>query len=180
MGAVDVDVKDFKDFFSAMGEAGKALKAEMEIWLDAIGNEFLKNVQNEIIRRNVMDSRLLLHSFEKNNENGIWDMTEDSDGITLTVGSGVDYAAYVNDGHWTIDPTKNWHFTLPDGTLARFVPGVWEGERFLYQPGAKTGMVVKQRWVNAKPYFDAAVLIMDKKFQASLEKKMAEWIGRYF
>lgn len=77
---------------------------------------------------------------------------------------------YVNDGHWT----------NPKGTAMRFVPGVWNGDKFEYIPGAKTGMVLKQKWVQGKPYWDSALRIFERMFPELLEAKMQQWIDRYF
>ena len=125
-------------------------------------------MQDEIVRRGILDARLLLASFEKGADGNLWRI-EDG-GLTLEVGSNVEYAKFVNDGHWT----------NPKGVERRFVPGYWVGDRFVYEPGAKTGMVLKQHWVNGKPYFDSALRILNQLFPEMLESKMQAWIDTYF
>ena len=176
---VSMDMSDFRDFFQRVGAAARGdFRRELEIFLEGIGEEFLTIVQNEIIRREVTDTRLLLASFERGSENGVWRMEEG--GMALEVGTNVEYAAFVNNGHWTIDPENPRHFTLGDGTLARFVPGVWEGDRFRYIKGAATGMVLKQQWVKPQPYFDGAIHILEKTFPQIAEQKLQEWLDSYF
>lgn len=166
---VDVDVTEFKQFFESVGRAARGeFKKELELFLEGIGNEFLRIVQDEIVRRNVLDARLLLASFEKGADGNVWRI-EDG-GLTLEVGSNVEYAKFVNDGHWT----------NPKGVERRFVPGHWTGDRFVYDPGAKTGMVLKQHWVRGKPYFDSALRILNRLFPEMLESKMQTWIDTYF
>lgn len=166
---VDIDMSEFKAFFGSIEKAAKGdFRKELELFLEGLGNEFLRIVQDEIIRRKVMDTRLLLASFEKDTEGSIWRL-EDS-GLTLEVGSSVDYAKFVEDGHW-----KN-----PKGVERRFVPGYWQGDRFIYDPGAKTGMVLKQDWVEGKHYFESALRILDRMYPELLDRKLQEWLDRYF
>lgn len=169
MSTVEFDMSEFKEFFGQMERAAKGeLRKDIELWLEGVGFDFLKLVQDEIVRRQVLDSRLLLASFEKGNDGNVWELTDG--GLTLEVGTNVDYAKYVEDGHWT--NTK--------GVERRFVPGYWEGDRFIYDPAAKGGMMLKQHWVKGKHYFDSALRIYNKIFQASAEVKLQEWIDKYF
>lgn len=169
MATVNVDMSEFKEFFKTVERAAKGdLRKEMELFLEGVGNEFLRIVQDEIVRRQVMDSRLLLASFEKGAGGNVWELTDG--GLTLEVGTNVEYASYVNDGHWTNSK----------GVEKRFVPGYWEGERFIYDPSAKTGMVLKQKWVEGKHYFESALKILEAMFPALWDVKMQEWIDGYF
>ena len=166
---VDSEMSEFKAFFGSVEKAAKGdFRKELELFLEGLGNEFLRIVQDEIIRRKVMDTRLLLASFEKDTEGSIWRL-EDG-GLTLEVGSSVEYAKFVEDGHW-----KN-----PKGVERRFVPGYWQGDRFIYDPGAKTGMVLKQDWVEGKHYFESALRILNRLYPELLDRKLQEWLDRYF
>ena len=53
---------------------------------------------------------------------------------TIEAWTATEYAGWVNDGH--------------DQEPGRFIPGHWKGDRFIYEPGAKTGMVLKRSHVN--------------------------------
>lgn len=166
---IDIDVSELQSFFARIERAAKGdFRKELELFLEGLGNEFLRIIQDEIERRKVMDSRLLLASFEKDAEGNVWKLEES--GLTLEIGTNVEYAKYVNDGHW-----KN-----PKGVEQRFVPGYWEGDRFIYDPSSKSGMVLKQDWVPGKPYFDSALRILDKMYPSLLEKKLQEWLDTYF
>lgn len=164
------DLSALKAFVERCKSAGRggAFKAELELFVQGLGSELLRIVEDEIIRRKVMDSRLLLTSFHEGAEDGVWELKED--GLTLEVGTNVAYAAYVNDGHWT----------NPQGVETRFVPGRWVGDRFIYEPGADTGMVLKQKWVEGAHYFDSAVRILERMFPTILEAKLQQWLDSYF
>lgn len=169
MAAVEFDFDNFRQFFSRLGDAARGdFKQELSTYLEALGLEFLQVVEDEIIRRKVMDTRLLLASFHKGGQDNVWAL--DEGGLRLEVGTNVSYAAYVNDGHWT----------CKKGQEKRFVPGHWSGDRFIYEPGAKEGMVLKQHWVEGAHYFDSAERIFVKMLPGLLDAKLQEWLDRYF
>lgn len=163
---IEVDVSQARDFFLKMQEAGRngELKKAMSKWVESVGLEFLRIVQDEIIRREVVDTRQLLASFYKDDENGVWSLSDG--GLTLEVGSTVEYAAWVNDGH-------HQH-------KGRFIPGYWKGNHFVYDPNADGGMVLKAEWVEGKHYFDSAVHIIEKMLPGLLEAKLEKWLNEYF
>lgn len=170
MARVTYDLSEYKDFFDRLNKAANgALEKDAALWLEAIGEEFLGMVEDEIISRKVMNTRLLLHSFTKGDANNFWEVTDG--GLTLEVGTHVDYASYVNDGHWT----------NPKGVQTRFVPGVWHGDEFEYVPGAKTGMVLKQQWIDSQPFFDKVIEAWNRTlWWEYIEKKLQQWIDKYF
>lgn len=169
MKYVDFDTAGADKFFAALEAAARGgFRKELELFLEGLGNEFLRIVEDEIIRRKVLDTRLLLASFHKGDGNNLWELTEGN--LTLEVGSTLEYAGYVNDGHWT----------NPKGVDRRFVPGYWQGDRFIYDPTAEGGMVLKQHFVDGKPYFDSALRILDKMLPEFLDKKLQEWLDNYF
>lgn len=162
---VDIDMSEFKEFFGSLERAAKGeFRKELELFLEGVGFDFLRVVQDEIVRKKVMDTRLLLASFQKGSEENVWELTDG--GLTLEVGTNVEYAKWVENGH--------------KQQPGRFIPGYWEGDRFIYDPKAEGGMVLKQKKIEGKHYFDSALRIYNKIFQASLEVKMQEWLDRYF
>lgn len=176
---VEIDVSEMKEFFANLTAASKGFREKLTVFLDGIGFEFLDIVAEEIIKRKVMDTRLLLNSFTKGKEGNVWEIKEG--GLTLEVGTIVNYAKYVNDGHWT----------NKKGMKRRFVPGRWEtvkrgendeegGSKFVYDPSAKGGMVLNQKWVEGRHYWDEALKIMEKVFPQYVERMMGEWIDEIF
>ena len=70
---VDIDMSEFKEFFGSLERAARGdFRKEFELFLEGLGNEFLRILQDEIVRRKVMDSRQLLASFEKGGDGNVW------------------------------------------------------------------------------------------------------------
>lgn len=166
---VSFDTSELKKFVEKLNDLGGGeFKKELNVFLDAIGNEFLRIVEDEIIRTQTVDTRLLLNSFQRGSNENVFSLSEGD--MTLEVGTNVTYASYANDGHWT----------NPKGVATRWIPGYWSGEHFTYDPGAKTGMLLKQKWIEGSHYFDSAARIMEKMLPEVMERKMQQWIDKYF
>lgn len=181
MGAyVKCDFSSFKTFFNQMKNAGDEFKKDYKTWLDAVGEEFLKEVQEQVISTGAMDTGYMLHTFERGNKDNLWNMKADLGAIQLEVGTILEYAVYANCGHRTLDPAKGKYFLLPNGEKARFVPGYWNADKFIYDPSADGGMVLKYHWVDGKYFFDRAIENFAPQFEKSFEKKLEEWLAKYF
>jgi len=173
---VSIDSTELRRFVERLNWAGrgKAFEKELHKFLDALAVDFLANVQDAIIRAGSVESRLLVDSFQKNGDGNVFIAKEG--GLQLEVGTNVEYASFVNDGHWL----------NPKGVDMRWVPGHWTGPpkdpdaRFIYEPGAKTGMLLKQKWVEGSHYFDDAVRLMERIAPMYMEGKMQEWLDKYF
>ena len=167
---VSIDATELRRFVERLNQAGrgKEFKKELSRFLDAIAVEFLSYVQDFIIQAGSVDTRLLLNSFQKSGEGSVFIAQEG--GLQIEVGTNLEYASFVNDGHWL----------NPRGVDMRWVPGEWQGERFIYQPGAKTGMLLKQKWIEGSHYFDDAIRLMERMAPQFMERKMQQWLEQYF
>lgn len=166
---IDVDTSQLENFFNCVDNSTKDLKKELLSFQKGIGIEFLDVLQNEIIRKRVTDLRNLLSSFQLGEKNNYWKLTQDK--LTLEVGTNVEYANWVNDGHW-----QN----------KRFIPGdVVIGEdgkvkEFRYNKGAKTGMMITAKFVKGYHYWDSAIQIIEKMMPNLMEKKIQQWINKNY
>lgn len=164
-----IEADEMKAFFDKCIKAGNGdFKKELEVFLEGIGVEFLRIIEDEIIRRKVVDTRLLLNSFHKGDKENFWEISDG--GLTLQVGSNAEYAGYVNDGHWTCGK----------GEAMRFVPGYWKGDRFVYDPDAKTGMMLKQKFVKGKHFWEDGIKILEKILPSLAEKMIDDFMKKYF
>lgn len=163
------------DFFDKCISAGNGgFKKALNTFLEGIGLEFLKVIQDEIKRKKIVDTRLLLGSFHKGHEKGVWEHSEG--GLTLVVGTNVEYAKYVNDGHWTCEK----------GEAMRFVPGDVTTDAsgkvisFEYNKSAKTGIMLKQRYIEGRHYWEDGIKFIEKMLPGFLEKEVQKWLDSYF
>lgn len=185
MATVEFDMKELKQFFQQMEQAAKGeFKKDFALWLEAVGFDFLKVVQDEIEARDIVDSRLLIDSFTRNEKGNIWRMLDS--GLTLEVGTNVLYATWVENGH-TQKPGrfipghwKNSKFVEKKVENGKVIPAHWEGGTFEYDPSAKGGMVLKAEKTKGKQYFKSSFDRYQSTFEKSAEKKLQEWINKYF
>lgn len=159
-----LDASQLEDFLSRVDMASSQFKPKMAEVLDRAGEEFLDIVQGAIELADNVDTRTLLSSFSKGAGNGIYELNEG--GLTLTIGTNVQYAAWVNDGH--------------KQKPGRFIPGHWSGERFIYEPGAREGMVLKASFVEGSHYFDYAVSVFRKMFPGMVQEMTAQLLNSIF
>ena len=165
-----LDIDGLDEFIKEIDEAANGdFAAQMDLWLEATGMEFLDLIQDEIIRTETVDTRRLLNSFHKGDRENVWSISEG--GLTLDVGTNLDYASFANDGHFTIDPNS--------GKDRRWVPGYWNKDRFVYDPGADTGMMLVFKWVDGTGYWDSAMAIFKKIFDKSLEVRLQKWLDEF-
>lgn len=180
MATIEIDMSEFRAFFQRMKQAGSSdFKRDFQTFLEGLGEEFLRLVQDEFINRNKNTGYgQLVSSFTKGGAGNIW--RYEDDGLTLEVGSSVEYAAYVNDGHRTFDPSKTKHITLWNGEMARYVPGYWRGNRFIYDPSSEEFMILKYHWVEGLHFWEAALHAMERICPQVLEAKLQQWLNDYF
>jgi len=81
---------------------------------------------------------------------------------TVVVLNNLVYASYVEYGHRQ----------LP----GRFIPGYWEGERFIYDPDAEGGMVLKDSWVKGRFMLTISTQELENQAPALLEKRLYNFL----
>ena len=71
------------------------------------------------------------------------------------------YASWVEYGHWQ--------------QVGRFIPGRWESKRFVYDPEAKTGMVLQNPWVEGKFMLTLSIQEIERQMPKRLESAWARY-----
>lgn len=159
-----MDVSELDEFARKCEAAAADLKPYAGKVLEEAGEEFLDIVQSNIESLGNVDTGKLLASFTKGAGGNIWIL--DTGALTLTIGTTVDYAKYVNDGHRQ--------------QPGRFIPGYFAGGHFRYSPGAKGGMVLKASFVAGSHYFDRSVQVLERMFPEMADKAFEQFFRRYF
>ncbi|MDN0191063.1 MULTISPECIES: HK97 gp10 family phage protein [unclassified Bacillus (in: firmicutes)] len=133
-------------------------------WLEECGQDFLEIVQSELISTQTVNTEKLFRSFERGTKDNLW--IAQSGGLSLEVGTQLDYASFLNDGHWTSKQDVRW------------VPGRFQDSQFIYDPAASTGMALKRKWIPGTGYWDHALLLYEQLFEKSLESKLRQWLKK--
>ncbi|MFB2351833.1 HK97 gp10 family phage protein, partial [Priestia megaterium] len=68
--------------------------------------DFLEIVQSELISTQTVNTEKLFRSFERGTKDNLW--IAQSGGLSLEVGTQLDYASFLNDGHWTSKQDVRW------------------------------------------------------------------------
>lgn len=84
------------------------------------------------------------------------------DHYTVVVINNLRYASYVEYGHRQ--------------QPGRFIPGYWEGERFVYDPDAEGGMVLKEPWVEGRFMLTISTQELERQAPAILERKLYKFL----
>lgn len=155
-------IQEMYEFFNIIEQESMNFENEIKSWLRSWCEEFLDNVVEEIKKRDVIDSGILRDSFIKGDKLNVW--IERDSGLTIEVGSEVEYAAAVNYGHKT----------CPEGVAERWVPGYWLGKRFVYDRFSKTGMLLRQQWIDARPFFTSVERYASEDFTEYMSNKLNE------
>mgnify|MGYP001523355716 CR=1 FL=1 len=77
---------------------------------------------------------------------------------TVVVLNNLQYASYVEYGHRQ--------------QPGRFIPGYWESDRFVYDPDAEGGMVLKKNWVKGRYMLTISTQELEQQAPKILEKKL--------
>ena len=111
-----------------------------------IGN--LEELPKEMIRDGLKKtSQVMINELQSRSpvDHGLlkqWAVTSQTD-TEIEIRSPAKYAGYVNYGH--------------SQQPGRFIPGTWQGDKFRYNPKAKTGMVLKKSHVKGKKFVEASI-----------------------
>lgn len=159
-----IDTSQLDAFVRSVEAAAADLPQYTRKFLEERGEEFLDIVQMAIEDAGNIDTGKLLGAFVKGGAGNIWIM--DAGGFSLTIGTNVEYAQWVNDGHRQ--------------TPGRFVPGYWQGNHFRYSPGARTGMVLKASFVQGSHYFDRSMQVFGEMFPKRAQQSFQQFFDRYF
>ena len=144
-------VDGINGFAGKLRRAAGGLKGELKDALEVLGIDLLELVAGELMADGSVDTGRLLNSFSR----GGMDSVFACGGLELTVGTCVEYAGWVNNGH-----LQN----------SRFVPGYFDGESFTYDASAGAGIVLSETWVEGTHYWDDALSAFEQIFPGKLEE----------
>lgn len=101
---VQVDMTELEEFINSLHGMSDDLKKELELYLEAAGDEMLRIIQDKIIDVHAVDTSRMIASFSRTDrastsKPGDNIFEQDSRNLSVNVGSNVYYTKFVNDGH---------------------------------------------------------------------------------
>lgn len=132
--------------------------------LEQLGEWLLREAQ----KHTPIDSGHLWHAWQRGHPENIWRIDVSRGIIQLQLGNDVDYAGWVEEGHWA----------NPQGVAMRWVPGYWLGGKFFYDPSSDTGMALKQQWIAGVHMFEIAFEEIGRLAPGYLEQVLEEVFDR--
>lgn len=156
---------DFRQFEDRMRQFNRELPDIMQRIYYQLGEELLNHVIDELDSQDLIDTGTLWNSFTQGDQNNVWQFDGDRNTLSLEVGSNLTYAEYLNEGY-TINKSY-------------FVPGYWNGVgKFIFDPSAKGGFMVKPRSFIGRKYFDIALKDFQGGMKALLERMLQTELER--
>ncbi|RFB28248.1 HK97 gp10 family phage protein [Brevibacillus sp. VP] len=134
-----------------------------------IGTVFLRMLRQQIKKMGLVDSGESMRAFMKGKRGNIWIMDVDRNSFTLELGASYFVPSLLSDG-----------YTIKKG---HFVPGRFEGGKFIYDRNAKktvngkerpTGVWMKPRSFIGKNYLDITL----QNFQGGIKGLMEDLLSK--
>lgn len=131
------DFKELTDFGSNLKSFNSAFNPYLKKATQEVAKALLKRIKGYTP---ALDYDLI-NAWDKNK----FLVTETKSGYEVLLINKMEYATWVNDGH--------------KQKPGRFIPGYWAStRRFVYDPNAKGGMVLKQKWVKGRFFVEKGIL----------------------
>jgi hypothetical protein len=143
------DYKELEKLLEQFQKVQKDVKPMMKGVLKYVAEDCLQKIK----RDTPVDTGKLRESWTLTT----WKQNEQETSVDIF--SPLDYAGYVEDG---------FH-TTSSGQAKRFIPGYWQGRKFIYDPNSETGMTVTRKFIDGKHMvrinINKAELRVDNKFE---------------
>ena len=90
------------------------------------------------------------------------------------------FVAELSEDHATIKSPAKYVGPVNYGhsqRVGRFIPGSWNGDKFKYNPDSKTGMVLKQPWVEGQHFIEKAITHVTPRIDDHFNTAISEVLG---
>ena len=151
---------DFKELKALNDRLEKLSKVDMEVFCTQAAKDLAGQLLNKVKKRTPVVYGTLRDAW------AVMPVGHRGDHYTVVVLNNLKYASYVEYGHRQ--------------TPGRFIPGHWEGERFIYDPDAEGGMVLKNSWVKGRFMLTISTQELEAQAPAMLEKKLYQFLKGCF
>lgn len=151
---------DFEQLKRLNDRLEKLSKVDMDVFYRAAAKDLAGRLLSKVKKRTPVVYGTLRDAW------AVMPIGHRGDHYTVVVLNNLRYASYVEYGHRQ--------------QPGRFIPGYWEGERFVYDPEAEGGMVLKDSWVKGRFMLTISTQELEQQAPALLEKKLYKFLKGCF
>lgn len=138
----------------------QVLHADADIFFQTAAKDLAARLHSKVVRRTPVVYGTLRNAW------AIMPVGQRGTHYTIALINNLVYASYVEYGHRQ--------------TPGRFIPGYWQADRFVYDPNAQGGMVLKKSWVEGRFMLTISTQELEQQMPAILEAKLYDFIKRCF
>jgi hypothetical protein len=151
---------DFKELEALSERMDKLAGADLDAFCTEAAKDLAGRLLNKVKKRTPVVYGTLRDAW------AVMPVGKRGDHYTVVVLNNLKYASYVEYGHRQ--------------TPGRYIPGYWEGDRFIYAKGAESGMVLKEPWVKGRFMLTISTQELETQAPAILEKKLYKFLKGCF
>ena len=148
---MSMDFKEFQDLLDSFKEVQKQHEAFLRKFLTEMGMRALAQTKK-------------LTPVDTGNLRNNWELSQvyrKGDELYIVLFNPTEYASFIEDGHMQ---------------YSRWVPGEWRGDRFEYIPGAKTGMMLKEKWIPGHHMARISINKIEREIPKRYEKALKQFM----
>lgn len=147
---------DFKELKALNDRLDKLAKADLDKFYTKVAKELAGRLLNKVKKRTPVVYGTLRDAW------AVMPVGRRGNHYAVVVINNLQYASYVEYGHRQ--------------RPGRFIPGYWAGERFVYDPDAEGGMVLKDSWVKGRFMLTISTQELEQQAPAILERKLYQFL----
>ena len=148
---MSMDFREFQDLLDSFKEVQKQHEAFLRKFLTEMGMRALAQTKK-------------LTPVDTGNLRNNWELSQvyrKGDELYIVLFNPTEYASFIEDGHMQ---------------YSRWVPGEWRGDRFEYIPGAKTGMMLKEKWIPGHHMARISINKIEREIPKRYEKALKQFM----
>ncbi len=151
---------DFRQLEQLNAQMQQMLETDVDAFFQTAAKDLAARLLNKVVKRTPVVYGTLRNAW------AIMPVGQRGDHYTIALINNLVYASYVEYGHRQ--------------TPGRFIPGYWQADRFVYDPNAQGGMVLKKSWVEGRFMLTISSQELEQQMPAILEAKLYDFMKRCF
>lgn len=148
---MSMDYRQFEDLLDSFKQVQKQYEAFLRKFLTEMGMRALAQTKK-------------LTPVDTGNLRNRWELSQvyrKGDSLYIVLFNPVEYANFVEDGHMQ---------------RARFVPGKWVNNQFVYESEAKEGMMLKDKWIPGHHMARISISKIEREIPKRYEKALQQFM----